>query len=30
LDGTNAAGEPLTPAQAGTVYVDVNCPNDDD
>ena len=30
LDGTNSAGKPLTPAQAGTVYVDVNCPEDDD
>ena len=28
LDGTNSAGQPLTPAQVGTVYVDVNCPND--
>jgi hypothetical protein len=30
LSGTNAAGKPLTPAQVGTVYVDVNCPEDDD
>jgi hypothetical protein len=29
LNGTNAAGKPLTPAEAGTVYVDANCPNDD-
>lgn len=28
-DGTNAAGKPLTPAQAGTVYVDINCPEDE-
>jgi hypothetical protein len=26
--GTNAEGQPLTPAQAGNVYVDVNCPED--
>jgi hypothetical protein len=25
LSGTNAAGKPLTPAQAGTVYVTVAC-----
>jgi hypothetical protein len=30
LSGTNSAGKPLTPAQAGTVYVDVNCPDYDD
>jgi hypothetical protein len=30
LNGTNSAGQPLTPAQAGTVYVDANCPEDDD
>jgi hypothetical protein len=27
LNGTNSAGQPLTPAMVGTVYVDVNCPN---
>jgi hypothetical protein len=30
LNGTNSAGKPLTPAQAGTVYVDANCQEDDD
>jgi hypothetical protein len=30
LNGTNSEGKPLTPAQAGTVYVDANCPDDDD
>ena len=30
LSGTDAAGKPLTPAEVGTVYVDVNCPEDDD
>jgi hypothetical protein len=30
LNGTNSAGKPLTPAQTGTVYVDANCPEDDD
>ena len=30
LDGTDSAGKPLTPAQLGTVYVDVNCPEEDD
>jgi hypothetical protein len=25
LSGTNSAGKPLTPAQAGTVYVTVAC-----
>ncbi len=29
LNGTNSAGQPLTPAEAGTVSVDVNCPEDD-
>ena len=29
IDGTNAAGMTLSPAQAATAYVDVNCPNDD-
>jgi hypothetical protein len=29
LSGTDSAGKPLTPAEVGTVYVDVNCPNDD-
>ena len=28
MSGTNAMGKPLTPAQAGTVYVDINCPNE--
>jgi hypothetical protein len=27
--GTNTMGKALTPSEAGTVYVDVNCPNDD-
>lgn len=26
--GTGADGQALTPAEAGTVYVDVNCPED--
>jgi len=30
LSGTDSAGKPLTPAQIGTVYVDVNCPDDND
>jgi hypothetical protein len=30
LSGTNWAGQPLTPAEAGNVYVDVNCPDDDE
>jgi hypothetical protein len=30
LNGTNSEGKPLTPAQTGTVYVDANCPEDDD
>jgi hypothetical protein len=30
LNGTNSEGQPLTPAQAGTVYIDANCPEDDD
>ena len=30
LSGTDAAGKPLTPAEVGTVYVDANCPEDDD
>jgi hypothetical protein len=30
LNGTNSEGKPLTPAEAGTVYVDANCPEDDD
>ena len=30
LSGTDAAGKPLTAADVGTVYVDVNCPEDDD
>jgi len=30
LNGTNSAGKPLTPAETGTVYVDANCPEDDD
>jgi hypothetical protein len=29
LNGTNSAGKPLTPAELGTVYVDANCPEDD-
>ena len=28
MSGTNSAGKPLTPAEAGTVYVDVNCPEE--
>ena len=28
MSGTNAMGKPLTPAQAGTVYIDINCPNE--
>jgi hypothetical protein len=28
LSGTNSAGKPLTPAEAGTVNVDVNCPEE--
>ena len=30
MSGTDAAGKPLTPAEVGTVYVDVNCPDDDE
>jgi hypothetical protein len=30
LNGTNSEGRPLTPAQAGTVDIDANCPEDDD
>jgi hypothetical protein len=30
LNGTNSAGMPLTPTETGTVYVDANCPEDDD
>ena len=30
LSGTDSAGKPLTVAEVGTVYVDVNCPEDDD
>jgi hypothetical protein len=30
LNGTNSEGKPLTPAELGTVYVDANCPEDDD
>jgi hypothetical protein len=30
LSGTDSAGKALTPAEVGTVYVDVNCPEDDD
>ena len=30
LNGTNSAGKPLTPAEAGTVYIDANCQEDDD
>ena len=26
--GTDSAGQPLTPAQAGTVHVNINCPSD--
>jgi hypothetical protein len=29
MSGTDSAGKALTPAEVGTVYVDVNCPNDD-
>ena len=29
LSGTDSAGKPLTPAEVGAVYVDVNCPNND-
>jgi hypothetical protein len=28
MSGTDAAGKPLTPAEAGTVNVDVNCPEE--
>jgi hypothetical protein len=27
--GTDSAGKPLTPAQAGTVHVNINCPSDE-
>ncbi|HYZ69414.1 MAG TPA: hypothetical protein VE666_16720 [Mycobacterium sp.] len=30
LSGTDSAGKPLTPTEIGTVYVDVNCPEDND
>lgn len=30
LSGNNWAGQPLTPAEVGSVYVDVNCPDDDE
>jgi hypothetical protein len=30
LNGTNSEGKLLTPAETGTVYVDANCPEDDD
>src|ERR1700751_3837547 len=30
LSGTDSAGTPLPAAAIGTVYVDVNCPEDDD
>jgi hypothetical protein len=30
LNGTDSAGKPLTSAETGTVYVDANCPEDDD
>jgi hypothetical protein len=30
LSGTNSAGKPLTPAQAGTVYVSVSCNDNHD
>ena len=30
MSGTDSAGKPLTPAEVGTVYVDVNCPDDDE
>ena len=26
--GTDSAGQPLTPAEAGTVHVNINCPSD--
>jgi hypothetical protein len=29
LSGTDSAGKPLTPSEVGTVYVDVNCPNEE-
>ena len=28
MSGTNSAGKSLTPAEVGTVYVDINCPED--
>jgi hypothetical protein len=30
LSGTDSTGKPLTVAEVGTVYVDVNCPEDHD
>ena len=27
--GTDSAGQPITPAQAGTVHVNINCPSDE-
>jgi hypothetical protein len=27
--GTNAAGQALTPAEAGIVHVNINCPSDE-
>jgi hypothetical protein len=30
LSGTDSAGKPLTPAEVGNVFVDVNCPEDND
>jgi hypothetical protein len=27
--GTDSTGQSLTPAQAGTVYVNINCPSDE-
>ena len=30
LSGTDSEGQPLTPAEVGTVYVDVHCPDDDE
>jgi len=27
--GTDSAGQPITPAQAGTVHVNVDCPSDE-
>jgi hypothetical protein len=30
LSGTDSRGKPLTAAAIGTVYVDVNCPEDND